>query len=101
MGVVHFRPQHFFLAPSRVDKLDLHLLLILYVHALSVVRISTKISADQLMLFCLAHLSNKFVLQNFTCQHYLSPRAAPFQRHSSGTVHHSKDGGFVLRRVTK
>lgn len=51
------------------------------------------------MLFCLAHLSNKFVLQNFTCQHYLSPRAAPFQRHSSGTVHHSKDGGFVLTRT--
>lgn len=37
MGVVHFRPQHFFLGPSRVDKLDLHLQLILYVHALSVV----------------------------------------------------------------
>lgn len=54
------------------------------------VRISTETSADRLMLPCLTHLSNKFVLRNPTCQHYLSPRAAPFQRHSSGTVHIQK-----------
>lgn len=37
------------------------------------------------MLPCLTHLSNKFVLRNPTCQHYLSPRGHLALLHSSAT----------------
>lgn len=90
MGVVHFRPQHFCLGPCRVDRFNLSNTCINCICTRFECCVYVYLQRHQLIDCCLTHLSNKFVLRNPTCQHYLSPRAAPFQRHSSGTVHIQK-----------